>query len=521
MFRFLRLRLTALYFIGSLLLVAGVAAAVYAILDNEFRRSVDLALEHRAALALHEAGESLPDWIARGEAEWYAERGEQPPAAATPSVGTAEDLPDEGEDPESETNPSLRETSAAGGTAGSEAEDESEADDSDSAGKNDGVIHPLVAATTEPTAEPFPVQGSVWQSEEPEYDAELSPIAVTAVRTDGGVESVSGASQPFFDAAAVEAALREGIVFRTVIDSGGHRVRVLSLRLSGVPGYVALQVSRSLEDQEHILGELVKSLLQWGILFAFLLAALSGWLSGRALQSAQQAWDKQQAFVAHAGHELRAPLTMIRAAAEVTQRKLPAGDPRRGPVDSILAEADRMGRLVGDLLLLSRLDARALRVELRPVDLRPMLSELALSFGRAAAERGVALRTGPGEGTVLADEGRLRQVLLILLDNALRHAPEGSRIEIDAGRSGRKIRMAVRDHGAGISAADLPHVFDRFYRGRAEKTDSGSGLGLAIAKELAEAMRGKIWIESAPDSGTAAIIELQSAEPSPRAGLPE
>jgi signal transduction histidine kinase len=326
------------------------------------------------------------------------------------------------------------------------------------------------------------------------------------------VDNLTGGKIFFFDQAAIEAALAGGIDLRTAENSAGHRIRVLSIRLFGVPGYLALQVSRSLEDQEHIMADLVRSLLQWGVVFALILAAVSWWLSGRALRSAQAAWDKQQAFIAHAGHELRTPLTMIRAAAEITQRKLPDGDSRRGPVGAIIAEADRMGRLVGDLLLLSRLDAHALRVELRPVDLVPLLGELSVSFGRVAGERGVSLNAGPARGKVLADDGRLRQVLLILLDNALRHAPDGSTIGIECASSGRRILIMVRDHGAGIPPEDLPHLFERFYRGRGENPESGSGLGLAIARELVEAMRGKIHIASNPGLGTTVTLELSAAE---------
>jgi signal transduction histidine kinase len=468
MFRFLRLRLTLLYFLGALLLVAAVGAAVYLLLQNRFRSSVDLALEHRAALALHEVGEPLPAVISEGEREWYAERGGLP-AATVPSG--------EGGDEEAAER-------------GTEEEDAEE----------------LLTAT--PASDP----AAIWQSYEPEFDAELSPIALTAVRTDGGVDNITGGNSNFFDPAGAASGLSHGIDIRTVNNSDGHRIRVLSLRLNGVPGYTALQVSRSLADQDRILSDLIQSLLQWGVVFALILAAGSWWLSGRALRSAQESWDKQQAFIAHAGHELRTPLTMIRAAAEITQRKLDSADPRRGPVGAIIAEADRMGRLVGDLLLLTRLDAGALRVELRSVGLGPLVEEITVSFGRVAQERGVSLKSSPAQGNVRADEGRLRQVLLILLDNALRHAPEGSPIEIDSAAAGRKILLTVRDHGAGIPRDELAHVFDRFHRGRGEPVDGGSGLGLAIAKELVEAMQGRIRIESETGHGTTAMLELMASE---------
>jgi signal transduction histidine kinase len=461
MFRFLRLRLTLLYLLGALLLVAGVDTAVYLLLQKQNQTSIDIALEHRAALALHEVGEPLPAALARGEQEWYAGRGGLPTTAAVPTAG---------------------ENGEAGGEDG-------------------GETTPASAVAS----------AAVWQTGEPEFDAELSPITLAAIRADGGVDILTGAKNLSVQTESVSAALQTGLDFRTVDGSSGSRIRLLTLRLVGVPGYSALQVGRSLTDQDRTMANLAMVLLEAGVAFAAVLGAVSWWLSGRALRSAQEAWDKQQAFIAHAGHELRTPLTMIRAAAEVTQRKLPAGDGRREPVAEIISETDRMNQLVGDLLLLSRLDAGALPMERGPIDLAPMVEEIARSFGRVAADRKVAVRAGPKPGRAIGSENHLRQVLLIVLDNALRHAPEGSAIEIGCSAAGKKILLTVRDHGEGIPPEDLPHVFERFYRGRAEGAEGGSGLGLAIARELVEAMRGKIRIASELGSGTTVTIELEAA----------
>ncbi|MGD0805892.1 MAG: HAMP domain-containing sensor histidine kinase [Anaerolineales bacterium] len=461
MFRFLRLRLTLLYLLGALLLVAGVDAAVYLLLQKENQTSIDVALEHRAALALHEVGEPLPPALARGELEWYAGRGGVPTIAAVPTAG----------------------------------------ENSETEGEGNGETTPAPAVGS----------AAVWQTGEPEFDAELSPITLAAIRTDGGVDILTGAKNLSVQTESVSAALQNGLDFRTIDGSSGSRIRLLTLRLIGVPGYSALQVGRSLTDQDRTMANLAMVLLEAGVAFAAVLGAVSWWLSGRALRSAQEAWDKQQAFIAHAGHELRTPLTMIRAAAEVTQRKLPAGDGRREPVAEIISETDRMNQLVGDLLLLSRLDAGALPMEREPIDLAPMVEEVARSFGRVAADRKVTVRAGPLPGRAIGSENRLRQVLLIVLDNALRHAPEGSTIEIGSSAAGKKILLTVHDHGEGISPEDLPHVFERFYRGRGEGAEGGSGLGLAIAKELVEAMRGKIQIASDAGRGTTVTVELEAA----------
>ncbi|MGD0173896.1 MAG: HAMP domain-containing sensor histidine kinase [Anaerolineales bacterium] len=461
MIRFLRLRLTLLYLLGALLLVAAVDSAVYLLLQKQNQTSIDIALEHRAALALHEVGEPLPAAVARGEQEWYAGRGSVPTIAAAPTSG----------------------------------------ENSETEGYGNGEATPASTAGS----------AAVWQTGEPEFDAELSPITLAAIRMDGGSDIITGGKNLSIQTESVSAALQNGLDFRTVEDSSGGRIRVLTLRLIGVPGYSALQAGRSLTDQDRTMANLAMVLLEAGVAFAAVLSAVSWWLSGRALRSAQEAWDKQQAFIAHAGHELRTPLTMIRAAAEVTQRKLPAGDGRREPVGEIISETDRMNQLVGDLLLLSRLDAGVLPMEREPVDLAPMVEEIARSFGRVTADRKVAMQAGLITGRAIGSENRLRQVLLIVLDNALRHAPEGSAIEIGSSAAGKKILLTVHDHGKGISPEDLPHVFERFYRGRGEGAEGGSGLGLAIAKELVEAMRGKIRIASEPGFGMTVTIELEAA----------
>lgn len=470
MFRFLRLRLTVLYLVGALLLVAAVDAAVYFLLQHNYQTSIDLALEHRAALALNEVGEPLPPALARGEQEWYAGRTGAPTPVPLPGSEEQDELGEMG-DAENPETPSLA---------------------------------PTVAATTALVA--------IWQANEPEFDSELSPITLAAVRGDGGVDIIFGGKDLSVYPEAAATARQSGLDFRTVQDSSGNRIRLLSLRLLGVPGYSVLQVGRSLTDQDRILADLVIGLLEWGVVFVVILAAVSWWLSGRELRSAQEAWEKQQAFVAHAGHELRTPLTMIRAAAEVTNRHLPTSDQRREALREIISETDRMGRLVGDLLLLSRLDSAALRIELQAVDLKSLFEEIAGSFGLVARGQGVTLTADSVRGKVKADPARLRQVILILLDNALRHTTGGSVMEIESVAAGRKILLTVRDHGAGIPPEDLPHVFERFYRGRGESAEGGSGLGLAIAKELVEAMRGKIRIASGPCRGTTVTIELDAAE---------
>jgi signal transduction histidine kinase len=245
-----------------------------------------------------------------------------------------------------------------------------------------------------------------------------------------------------------------------------------------------------------------------------LLSASSWWLAGRSLRPVQQSWERQQTFVANASHELRTPLTLMRASAEVALRGLPHQDAdRRELLGDVLHETDHMSKLVEELLLLSRLDAGRLNVDRQPIAVPDLLADVQRQIGRLADERGVRLCAGALSGVVLADPTHLRQVLLIVLDNALRHTPKGGQVQIESQARGRQIAIVVGDTGAGIAPAHLPHVFERFYRADSARGSNGSGLGLSIAKGLIEAQHGQIMIASEQGKGTQVTIMLpHSAE---------
>jgi signal transduction histidine kinase len=276
----------------------------------------------------------------------------------------------------------------------------------------------------------------------------------------------------------------------------------------------ALQLGRVLADQDAVLRRLLMGLLGLGGLATVLLGVASWVLAGRSLRPAQLAWERQQAFVANASHELRTPLTLMRAGAEVVQRTLPGEDTdRQAILADVLQECDYMSRLVEDLLLLSRLDTGGLALERRAVDLPDLIADVQRQVGRLAAARGSTLVAEPVAGTVMGDPIRLRQVLLIVLDNALRYTPPGGTIRLTGRHQGRHVQITVADTGPGIALVHLPHVFDRFYRTdeARQAASSGTGLGLAIAKALVEAHHGQIGIESRQGQGTRVTVTLPLA----------
>jgi len=212
----------------------------------------------------------------------------------------------------------------------------------------------------------------------------------------------------------------------------------------------------------------------------------------------------QQEFLAMATHELRNPVTGIRANAQLMRRRARYSE---RAVDAIVAQADRLGRLIDDLLLASQIAAD--RLDLRQEE-RDLVAE-ARDAVTYVGESGAAIRVeAPAEPLVASvDRQRLGQVLANLLTNAIKYSPEGGEIVVRLDRRADEVRMAVIDRGVGIPHHALPHLFDRFYRvaGAADRAP-GLGLGLYISRRIVEAHGGRIEVESEPDSGSTFTVVL-------------
>lgn len=234
------------------------------------------------------------------------------------------------------------------------------------------------------------------------------------------------------------------------------------------------------------------------------------------LGSLEAAYRAQQQFVADASHELRAPLTAIQGNLELIRRHRAMGAAER---DEAIAEAEReagrLSRLVADLLALARADA-GVEIKRRPVD----LDSVALDTFQTARQlaRGHTLTLDPFEPVqVVGDADRLKQLMLILLDNALKYTPADGRVTVGLAEKDGTVILCVHDTGVGITSTDLPHVFERFYRADpARRRDpGGTGLGLPIAQWIVEQHGGSIYIDSAPGRGTAVTILLPRWEQPP------
>jgi signal transduction histidine kinase len=242
------------------------------------------------------------------------------------------------------------------------------------------------------------------------------------------------------------------------------------------------------------------------------LALSSWWLAGRSLGPAQKAWDQQQSFISNASHELRTPLTLMRATADFGLRAHPAQEQAQ-VLQDIIDETDYMNHLVDDLLLLSRLDAHRLQLAREVIAISDLITETIRQMEKLGREKGIALTKDTATGNIIGDRARVRQVLLILLDNAMRFTPPGGAIHLSTQPFGKFIEIVVADNGPGISLEHLPHLFERFYQVRTNATNDSrtNGLGLSIAKALIEAQNGTIHIESALGMGTQVHFFLPTA----------
>jgi signal transduction histidine kinase len=224
-------------------------------------------------------------------------------------------------------------------------------------------------------------------------------------------------------------------------------------------------------------------------------------------------------FVSDVSHELRTPLTAIKGTVETLQDGA-AADPaaREQFLATVARETERLIRLTNDLLLLSRADAGRLDLQPSTVDLVSLADRAVAQFAAVAESQHVSLSMGLPATTVsvLADEDRAYQVLVNLLDNALKFTPAGGKVTLSLSRSAGQVACTVSDTGWGIPADDLPQLFERFYRGDRARArgagESGAGLGLAIVKALIEAQGGHVWAESALHEGTAVTFTLPAAD---------
>ncbi|NOV02175.1 sensor histidine kinase [Paenibacillus planticolens] len=290
--------------------------------------------------------------------------------------------------------------------------------------------------------------------------------------------------------------------------------RTIQTHVSSSPAsnIVSVQAISLIDSEQNMLKQLLKLIL-FGIFGGGAVTVLAGlYLANQALLPIKRSWDKQQQFVADASHELRMPLSIIQANTELVFRH-----PDRSildmsePLSMVHAESLRMGRLTAQLLTLARADSNQEEMSLKPVQLNEIVREVGRKFESVAELKGQALVLKIEERLeILGDAERLHQLLVILLDNSMKFTTDSGKIRLIARKRGSHAEIVVEDTGSGIDSHDLPHIFDRFYRGdkARSRNSGGAGLGLAIAKWIVSAHSGTILADSRLGKGTTMTLHF-------------
>ena len=321
--------------------------------------------------------------------------------------------------------------------------------------------------------------------------------------------------------AGIDGARTTGVDTRTAVVNG-VAVRVRTTKADSGIGTVYVQVIQDRSAEVQTL-DAMRTVLLGGGFVVVAVAVVFGWVYARralvpireSLVQQRAALRRQREFAADASHELRTPLTVIRSSVERLRRSRgPATDDAAEALADIDAEVGHLTSLVDDLLLLARSDSGAISLARLPVDLGDVAAEGTGGLVSLAAGHGVTLGLDPEPAIVDGDQARLRQLIVILVDNAIRHTPRGGGVRVTVRSDPPEAVLEVDDDGPGILPEDMPHVFERFWRAPGAAA-GGTGLGLAIAKSIVDLHDGRIVVTNRPQGGARFIVRLPVAKQPP------
>ena len=345
------------------------------------------------------------------------------------------------------------------------------------------------------------------------------------------------------------------VVFETLTRYGSEPTRMVSLPVPGQgPGPLrAIQVAGSLDDVDHVMHTASVLFVGTGVVLLLAVGTAGALLTRRAfgaiddvvaqarridesnlaarlphpgsqdeigrlvgtlndmLARIAHSFEAQRRFTADASHELRSPLSRLRTELEITLRRPRAPEAYVAALQSGLEEVERLTLLVEELLTLARFDAGQERGSVEAIELAAVVEEAVQRYAAPAREHGVRIDASTAAGaTERVAASAARVVLFNLLDNAVKFSPTGGRVRVRIGIEGDDAWIRVSDEGPGIEASELPHVFDRFYRGQAARAGSapGFGLGLALSRAIVQAHGGSIEVANGFDGGAAFTLRL-------------
>lgn len=256
------------------------------------------------------------------------------------------------------------------------------------------------------------------------------------------------------------------------------------------------------------------ALIFLGIVALIIAAIIGHFMAGRAIIPLREAYDKQKQFAADASHELRTPLAVVMASADLLLADPTIQEPfLREVIGDLKSEVKKMSKLVSDLLLVARSDNNAWKIKIQKLDLEKLFMQNIRMMTPLAEKKGVELYGENFRKSIIhGDEEKIKQLILILVDNAIKYTPSGGQVVLRQEQSDNAHEIfSVIDSGIGIAPEDKEKIFERFYR--VDKARSremgGNGLGLSIAMEILKIHKGKIFVDSEPGKGTKFTVELR------------
>lgn len=304
------------------------------------------------------------------------------------------------------------------------------------------------------------------------------------------------------------------IIYRVMIMEVYRFARVQRFRIEShmlpLPPVTVVDWDLIVEARRRILIFLV--FINTGILASS--TALGYFLAGRTLKPIQDMLDSQNRFISDASHELKTPLASLKTAMEVYLRGKPNLNDARTLINESIVDVDKLQTLSHSLLILAKSGVAENQLSFSPVSLSSLIGQAIRNITPMAKAKQITIRTGIRDTIFMGDFQALVNLLVILLDNAIKYSPQDSSVTVQGRKKDGSVIIMVADRGPGIPAGDLPHIFDRFYRADTARTKSGSGgfgLGLSIAQQIAASHRGTITVSSKLKSGSTFSVRLPSA----------
>ena len=304
--------------------------------------------------------------------------------------------------------------------------------------------------------------------------------------------------------------LRDSISKKTVITPDGRTWLLYGKKFLTLRGntYATVAIADAVELRDRY-ASIVTGFVASALLAMLLVGIGGATLASKSTTPIIRAFEQMRRFMGDAAHELKTPVAVLRARADVALQRPRAQQEYEEALGQISGEARRLGKLVENMLQLARADAGQWPVAREKVFLDDVLIDAASAASALGSEKGVQVEVGAlEESPVEGDPALLRQLFMILLDNAIQFTPQGGKVTAAIQRNGRHCTVTVEDTGAGIPEAALPHVFERFFRADPARGRAGAGLGLSIAKWIVDAHGAGIRVQSVEAKGTTVELEF-------------